>query len=1473
MKNTLIVLLIIMISLVCLAPEKGESTDTPVSDIISKSYTVHYINTSWDEADIHFTVDNNPDGWTPPPGVKMTHLGNGHYIYTIITSSDSQTVTMAFHKHGGDNSPSNWDSQGGQNYTSGATEFWIWDTKIYDVDPLKKNEPQTVKFHYHRDDGNYSGWGIQLRGEGLEESDMNIIIPNNPHTIWTSPLLFDKIDDFGRYTRINISDSSKKLYFIIRSGNLIDGEQERSVIPSHVDNEIWLLEGNPTIFTAKPSLESQPETPQSVTIHYQRKDGNYTGWGLHLWGHGLADSEKATVVDGVPSTLWAEPRQFEGADDFGRYGKIKLSDAGKVLNFLIHKGSTKDISQDRGFVPSQAQEIWLIQGDPVIYPEKPQSQEQIAVIHYYREDGNYSGWGLHLWGTGLHPEERTSWTVPRQFNNEDDYGKYIRIKVINPAEPLNFIIHKGNEKDTSIDRSFMPSDNREIWLKQGDTTVYFTKPSIDRPQKVRIHYHRKDQAYSGWGLHLWGSALKPDEKTIWPSAREFTSSDGYGVYADISIKDFSEKMGVIVHKKGDKDVQSSLFSPENYKESGMWLIQGVSAVFTSKEEALHAGSKVYDARARWVSLQMIGWITPAASTHKFTLHHDREGDIIFDQETGVIKVNGNEDTGIQLTFTGDFSHEEPAFYQKFAYLRNHGFSKITAPFTDEQARNIFKNHVVIAKREQSGRVVDATAVLKAGVIDELMAYEENDLGVTFTNGIPTVKLWAPTAQAVQVHVYKDSQSNQEIPGSPLAMEKGEQGVWMHTGDPSWKDKFYLYEIDVFMRTQGRIVTNISTDPYSVSLSMNSTRSQIVDLNDSALKPPGWDSHQIQNHFPLEAPEDMTIYELHLRDFSILDESVPTPYRGTFKAFTISDSSGMKHLETLAQAGLTHIHLLPVNDIGTINENRDERIELTDPIEKIDPDSPEAGKTIFEVLENLPADSSGQQALIAKLRQYDGFNWGYDPLHYMVPEGSYSTNPDGSARIMEFREMVMALHNRGLRVVPDVVFNHTSDSVLEKIVPDYYYRMNHEGEITHDSCCPDTASETKMFQKLMVDSLVTWARHYKVDAFRFDLLSFHTKESIRAVRQALDQLTLEKDGIEGKNIYLYGEGWQFGSLNWLLPAESMHQYGAVALGLGVGTFNDRIRDSVKGKGQNPDELFIDDAFITDKTFNRDQVLSGLRGTLNDWDNGYVNDPQESINYLTAHDKCTLWDQITAKVGIFADQDRLTRIQQLGIGLIALSQGIPFFHAGSGILRSKSGDENSYDSGDWFNRVEFTYAANNWKKGLPPGWQHENKEAWDRWKKRFNRITIAHDDHINAAFEHFQDMLKIRKSSPLFRLRTKSDIQRRLFFPGTINNDTGSFDSRMIVVKIVDFPEPDLDPDKEIVWILFNTSWDTWIHFTDDDIKRPNFQLHPVLQNTENRLLKELLDGCCRGAALRTAFTNLSEGRISVPPQSTVVYYSE
>lgn len=983
----------------------------------------------------------------------------------------------------------------------------------------------------------------------------------------------------------------------------------------------------------------------------------------------------------------------------------------------------------------------------------------------------------------------------------------------------------------------------------------FTLSSFSK--EIQIHYLRKDGKASDFGVHVWGDAISEKDRTVWPETIGFK---GDSISLDIKEGEFY----LMVHNNGQIDI-NPIHIP-NLKETtkDIYLVQGASEYFDSYEKAIAASQKMYDVQFRWIDHKTFGVLGHFDNqNHKVYLYHSASGDIRIDNSE--VLVDGKVDSAIELSFEGDFRSESEDFYKRFDYLRSHGFSKIKGDLSPEMVRDIVKEHVVIVIKNHQGEIVKSSGVQKAAVLDELFYYGGDDLGSVVSKSGTQFKLWAPTAQSVSVHLYN---SDGEDSFSTLSM-KEDNGVFVAHSTDELDGKFYLYEITQFNRESGKVETHFVTDPYSLSLSTNSKKSQIVDL-DNSYRPKGWDTHTVREHHTLAHPTDMTIYELHTRDFSIFDETVPENKRGTFAAFGEKQSNGMKHLSELAKSGLTHIHLLPINDMASVNENKDERIDIFNKYGEIAPDSPDAEKTILEVLESLPKDSEKQQEIIAKIKDRDGFNWGYDPHHYMAPEGAYATDSMGASRVLELREAVQSLHESGLRVIADVVYNHTFDNtVLNRVVPDYFYRLDHFGNATKDSCCVDTASENKMVEKLISDSTYKWVKNYRLDGIRFDLMNFLTKDTMREVRRKLDTLTMDKDGVDGKKIYLYGEGWDFGSLRWLLPSETVHQWGAASLKMGLGSFNSTFRDAIKGKGQNERELFIDDSYLTDKTHNRETVKNALRATLNDWNGGIYNEPAESINYLTAHDKATMFDHLIAKVGMWAPMEKVVQMQQMGIGFISLAQGIPFFHAGVEILRSKSGDENSYNSGDWFNRLDFTYTTNNWAKGLPPAWQEENLHAWPNWRERLTRIPAPTKDQIMGNLEWFKTMLQTRKESGLFRMQTKEQIAQKLSFNDNVRNQIGDFDPRLLVMKLDDRVGQRIDPENKGAYILFNTSWHDWLDFYDEDIKHNDIKLANSLANSQEPRLKRLLDNS--GAKRDEAFVDKNAGKISVPCMSLMVYF--
>ncbi len=823
--------------------------------------------------------------------------------------------------------------------------------------------------------------------------------------------------------------------------------------------------------------------------------------------------------------------------------------------------------------------------------------------------------------------------------------------------------------------------------------------------------------------------------------------------------------------------------------------------------------------AHWVSRDMIAWNVSVPAGGAVWL------------ESGIA---GEAQSPIRLA-TDSFA-PSLAVREKFPHLVGLPFFRI-AESDLPQAASWLKGPVRVVLKGDSGPMAAASLQL-AGVLDDLYAYD-GQLGAVFLSGVPTLKVWAPTAWSVRLRLYDDAAPATGF--QTVAMtEDGATGVWSVIGELGWNRKYYLYEVEVYSPWTGRYDRNLVTDPYSLSLSADGRRSQIVRLGDFDLMPDGWSRLEKP---PLAAPEDIVVYELHVRDFSVSDESVPDPVRGTFLAFALPGSNGREHLEALAQAGLTHVHLLPTFDFATVPERReDQRRPMWD-------------------LATFAPDSERPQEEVERVKQQDGFNWGYDPAHYTVPEGSYATEPDGPVRVREFREMVAALNRIGLRVVMDVVYNHThasgdgDGSVLDRIVPGYYHRLDGEGRTEMSSCCPNTASEHAMMGKLMVDSIMTWAREYKVDGFRFDLMGHHMKSNLLEARRRLDQLTPAQDGVSGRQIYLYGEGWDFGEVAG--NARGVNATQANMAGSGIGTFNDRLRDGVRGGTPFSDPR--DQGFATglhldsngspqgdekDKLLRcTDWIRLGLAGNLAEFEfidrtgrrvagrdveysgtrAGYTRDPQENVVYVSAHDNETLFDAIQMKAAANASLEDRIRMQNLAISLTALAQGVPFFHAGVDMLRSKSMDRDSFNSGDWFNRLDFTYSTNNWGVGLPPA--EKNRERWPAIRALLSNPALkpARSDILKSV-NHLREMLKIRRQTGLFRLTTAAEISSKLRFLNTGPDQVPG----LIVMRV--------DGGAESVVVLFNARPGP-VSFRAPDLAGTRFQLHPVQRESYDPLVRE------------------------------------
>ena len=847
------------------------------------------------------------------------------------------------------------------------------------------------------------------------------------------------------------------------------------------------------------------------------------------------------------------------------------------------------------------------------------------------------------------------------------------------------------------------------------------------------------------------------------------------------------------------------------------------------------------ARAHWLSRGVIAWprggLAPGLDPYHldWTLHWSASGDI----DPGAPEPVDWECANLR-PLPGAPQHEALAPFPHLA-----GALVLEVP-DDLDVRTALRGQVTLAAHLPSGRLVAASGLQISGVLDDLYADATSaSLGATWTRGVPTLRVWAPTALDVGLLLWiGDAPLDSEPRHVP--MQRSPDGTWAVRGEASWQDARYLYAVTVFAPSFQRVVTNHVSDPYSVALTVNSNFSVLVDLDADDLKPLDWLSCSPP---VLHSPVDQVIYELHVRDFSRGDRTLPDAVRGRFAAFG-ADGLGDRHLRTLAEAGLNTVQLLPIFDNSSVEE---------DPTRQRLPDR--------DRLRSFAPDSEEQQRYLAGVRGSDAFNWGYDPFHYQAPEGGFASAEaaGGRGRVRECRAMIGALHGLGLRVVLDQVFNHTTDegqgpsSVVGRIVPGYYHRLDVEGHVARSTCCPNMATEHLMAQKLMVDSCVLWAKHYRVDGFRFDLMGHHSRDNMLAVRRALDALTPGRDGVDGSAVTMYGEGWDFGEVAH--TARFVQATQGQLGGTHIGTVSDRLRDAVRGGSafeSDPRVQGFGTGLGTDPNgtpangtdFQQraalaraaDIVQLGLAGTLRDYTflsqergtvvrgdqlryqddpAGYADHPDEAVNYVDAHDNETLFDCLAMKLPRSTPMADRVRANTLCLALATLGQSPVLWHAGSDFLRSKSLDRNSYDSGDWFNYLDFSLSDNGFGAGLPPA--ADNARLWPLMRPLLaDRGLKPTAGDMRDAHAQALDVLRLRASSRLFRLGDPDQVRAKVSFPvsGTWAQVPG-----VVVLYLDDLAGAPVDPRWAGIVVAFNaTPWPVRQQVVP--LRKADWELHPV-----------------------------------------------
>ncbi|ERJ13071.1 type I pullulanase [Haloplasma contractile] len=565
-----------------------------------------------------------------------------------------------------------------------------------------------------------------------------------------------------------------------------------------------------------------------------------------------------------------------------------------------------------------------------------------------------------------------------------------------------------------------------------------------------------------------------------------------------------------------------------------------------------------------------------------------------------------------------------------------------------------RSKVIVGELEET---INVDSFYDSDYFIETYTYEGDDLGVTYNDTTQTFmfRVWAPLANEMKVNIYD---AGKDGIATTYSMEEDVNGTWVYESSEALFGKYYTYTVSNFDDTFEVV------DPYAKSAGINGSRGMIVDLD--ATNPEYFNTY---NRPELVNREDSIIYELHVRDLST-DPNSGIEEVGTFLGIVeegtsytdpstgMSVTTGLDHLKEL---GITHLHLLPSFDHANNEVNAE-------------------------------------------------FNWGYNPLNYNVPEGSYSTNAyDGNVRVNEFKQMVQKLHQNDIRVVMDVVYNHTGpsqDSNLNKLVPNYYYRLVNGHFANGSGCGNELASERLMVRKLMVDSVSYWATEYNIDGFRFDLMALHDVETMNQIRTTLNEID--------DSIIVYGEPWDAGGspLRGDLKAGKHNIHNMP----GVAAFNDTTRDGMKGSPDGTDQGFIQNGY------REGDVKFGITGGTSGW----AIDPEQVINYASAHDNKTLWDKLTHSAGSYSLEERILMHKQAN-AIVLTSQGIPFLHAGTDFLRTKDGDHNSYESSDEINQLE--------------------------WTEKLEYVDV---------FNYHKGLIELRQAHPAFRMTTKADINENLSF---------------------------------------------------------------------------------------------------------------
>lgn len=762
---------------------------------------------------------------------------------------------------------------------------------------------------------------------------------------------------------------------------------------------------------------------------------------------------------------------------------------------------------------------------------------------------------------------------------------------------------------------------------------------------LRVHYYRYDQDYTGWDLWIWEKGKEGLPYMFIGQENLHGDKTKIAKVAEIDVSLFANhEIGIIVRRGGwhERDVNLDRYFHIEKTGKDEWMdiyvVQDTVELFMSEDHlSLTPGmdTAVFENfREIFVRLQ-----APAK------ISHDKEPFAVFEDGhqipiRHVTPIRGWREILISLEHDmipgSTYSVYKPGFRE--AYV-SYGMIFDTPEF------------------------------------EKKFTYEESDLGASWSAAATHFRLWAPIASKVFLNLYSSGTGSTLL--SVQEMKRDEKGTWITRVDGDLSGKYYTYSVAAMGKTHE------AADPYGRSSGVNGARSMIIDL--SRTNPEGWEHI---HHVYLENPTDAIIYEAHVRDATIHENS-GVKFRGKYLGLsewgTHSPDGNLTGLSHFKELGVTHVHFLPIFDFFSVDETR---------------------------------------------LQENAYNWGYDPVHYNVPDGSYSTNPyDGWVRVRELKQMIKAIKETGIGIVMDVVYNHTyqtNDSDFNKIVPGYYYRTDRLGRCSNGSGCGnETASERSMVRKFIIDSVKYWSQEYKIDGFRFDLMGLHDIETMNSIRVELDFIS--------PSTLLYGEGWT-GGPSLLDSSNAATKTNAPKLAK-IGFFNDNSRDGIKGDNFHSQET----GFITGNCRSRESVKFGVVGAVyhpgvnyplvNYSGFAWAGYAWHCVNYVASHDNLTLYDKLIASRSDLEEKD-IMKLCMLAGAIVLASQGIPFFMLGTDFMRTKQGEHNSYRSPDAINQID-------WKL-----------------KSKFNPL-----------FEYYKGLIALRKAHPAFRMVLSEEIRRNLRFLNT------------------------------------------------------------------------------------------------------------